>query len=119
MFNGGNLAGSAPAYPIPDYLNERIQAEYNSGYSLIPASRRPLVVDEVISAGTDFSNVAGALYKNVSNHMAGDMPTGGHAAFVDGHVAWRKFQRGSFPSQADNLDYFTPKTAGGSPAFWF
>jgi prepilin-type N-terminal cleavage/methylation domain-containing protein len=103
--------------PIPDYLSERIQANYHSGSYVIPASQRPLVVDAVISNGNDFTNVPGALTQNVSNHMTGDLPVGGHTAYVDGHVKWRKFQRGT-ATQVTNPDYFTPKTVG-LPTFWF
>ena len=99
------------------YLSAGIQAQYTSGSYTIPAAQRPLVVDAVISSGTNFVNVAGALPKNVSNHMAGTLPAGGHAAFVDGHVQWRNFQLGS-GSQVVDPNYFTVKSIG-SPTFWF
>ena len=110
--------GWTPSNPVPDYLNDRIQAEYNSETYVIPASRRLLVVDAVISSGSDFSNAGGGLPVNVSNHMASpSQPAGGHAAFVDGHVKWRKFQRGT-GAQVVDPDYFSVKAAG-NPTFWF
>ncbi len=112
VFNGWTAAN-----PVPDYLSERLQANYNSGSYVIPASRRPLVVDAVISNGNNFTNVVGALSYNIGNHMTGNLPAGGHTAFVDGHVTWRKFQRGT-AAQVVDPDYFTPKTAG-YPSFWF
>jgi prepilin-type N-terminal cleavage/methylation domain-containing protein/prepilin-type processing-associated H-X9-DG protein len=109
--------GWTPTNPVPDYLNERIQGEYNSQTYVIPASRRLLVVDTVISSGLDFRNVNGGLTNNVSNHMTGDTPSGGHASFVDGHVKWRKFQRGT-GAQVVDPDYFSVKGTG-APTFWF
>jgi prepilin-type N-terminal cleavage/methylation domain-containing protein/prepilin-type processing-associated H-X9-DG protein len=103
--------------PATDYLSDRVQAEYKTGVYVIPASRRPLVVDAVISSGNDFRNVSGGLPNNVSNHMAGDLAAGGHVAFVDGHVKWRKFQRGT-GDQIVNPDYFSVKSTG-APTFWF
>ena len=102
---------------VADYLSDRIQADYVSGTYRIPASRRLLVVDAVISNGTNFTNVTGGLANNLSNHMDGSAPAGGHAAFVDGHVKWRKFQRGT-AAQVNEPEYFTVKGVG-SPNFWF
>ena len=109
--------GWTPSNIVPDYLSDKIQAEYNSESYVIPASRRLLVVDAVISSGSDFRNVPGGLTNNVSNHMSGDTAAGGHAAFVDGHVKWRKFQRGTGVQVVDP-DYFTVK-GSGTPTFWF
>jgi prepilin-type N-terminal cleavage/methylation domain-containing protein len=104
--------------PTPDYLSDRIQSEYLSNTTLIPASRRLLVVDAVISNGNNFAQVNGGLPNNLSNHMAGDTAAGGHAGFVDGHVKWRKFQRGN-ASQLYDPDYFSVRIKSGTPTFWF
>ncbi|MEY4488191.1 MAG: hypothetical protein RIQ79_699 [Verrucomicrobiota bacterium] len=102
----------------PDYVNDRLRAEYQTGTYIVPASRRPLVVDAVISIGLDFSNAGGGLPVNVSNHMASsNSVSGAHAAFVDGHVAWRKFVIGTGDQIVDPA-YFSVKTTG-SPMFWF
>jgi prepilin-type N-terminal cleavage/methylation domain-containing protein/prepilin-type processing-associated H-X9-DG protein len=101
-----------------EYLNDRLRSEYQTGTYIVPASRRPLVVDAVISSGLDFSNAGGGLPVNVSNHMADPTTvSGAHAAFVDGHVAWRKFVRGTGDQIVDPA-YFSVKTTG-SPNFWF
>lgn len=107
------------------HLNDRIRADYNftpqgGTAQLVPASRRPLVVDAVISASASatpasFSNVGGGLTNNVSNHMNGSMPMGAHTGFVDGHVKWRPFAQFS----ATNLDGFQLRSSGTSPRFWF
>jgi type II secretory pathway pseudopilin PulG len=109
--------GWTASNPVSDYLSDRIQAQYNSGTHTIPAAQRPLVVDAVISNGINFTNITGALPGNVSNHMAGTRPAGGHAAFVDGSVRWRNFQLGN-ATQIVDPNYFTVKTTG-SPTFWF
>ena len=114
--------GWTPNNPIQDYLNERIQATYNTENQVIPASRRPLVVDEMISGSPSlysFENISGALPHSQSNHMAGKLPTGGHVAFVDGHVTWRKFRPATSISQINDLDYFAIRSAGANPKFWF
>jgi hypothetical protein len=82
-----------------------------------PASRRPLVVDSVISNGpNNFTSVAGGLANNVSNHMSGSLPMGAHTGYVDGNVKWRPFVKGISPVDPA---VFTMKTTTGSPTFWF
>ncbi len=102
------------------YLTDRIKSEYNVTLGAVrqslPASRRPLVVDAVISNGnSNFTNVTGGLQNNVSNHMDGNMPMGGHVGFVDGSVKWRPFKQGTNPVDPT---VFTIKTTG-NPDFWF
>jgi prepilin-type N-terminal cleavage/methylation domain-containing protein/prepilin-type processing-associated H-X9-DG protein len=107
----------------PQYLNDKYQAEYSvtsTGGTVftVPASRRPLVVDAVISSGLNFANAGGGLPVNVSNHMESpSQPAGSHTAFVDGHVKWRRFQRGN-ADQITDPAYFTVKSTG-VPTFWF
>jgi prepilin-type N-terminal cleavage/methylation domain-containing protein/prepilin-type processing-associated H-X9-DG protein len=117
LITGTKQIQDGPA-PTPDFLSDRIQADYTSGTEVIPASRRLLVVDAVISNGNNFTNVTGGLTNgNLSNHMVGDTAAGGHVGFVDGHVKWRRFQRGNNTNLYD-LDYFNFRSTG-SPTFWF
>ena len=101
------------------YLNDRIKAEYMLDFGAVkvpqPASRRPLVVDAVVSSGTNFAQVTGGLPNNVSNHMSGSLPMGAHTGFVDGSVKWRAFKQG-VPT---NFNDFSQRTTSGSPSFWF
>ena len=118
LIHGTKQIQDGSAATMPDYLNERIQADYASVDVLIPASRRLLVVDAVISTGSNFAQVSGGLANNLSNHMSGDTASGGHAGFVDGHVKWRKFQRGNNTNLYDP-DYFNVRIKQGTPTFWF
>ena len=104
------------------YLSDRIRSDYTftagATTQTIPASRRPLVVDAVISdsaSATSFANVSGGLPNNVSNHMQGAVPMGAHTGFVDGHVKWRAFTQ----ANAANPDGFQLRSVGTSPKFWF
>ncbi len=129
---GGNLNSFAVAGYVllvtgtkqinADYINDRIRTDYPvpkaAPTQQVPASRRLLVVDAVISAGaaeSTFANAGGGLPVNVSNHMQGDMPMGGHGGYVDGHVRWRKFERAS----ASNPDGFDMRNNATAPRFWF
>jgi prepilin-type N-terminal cleavage/methylation domain-containing protein len=103
------------------WRNDRIKSEYDVtvGAQTVrqPASRRPLVVDSVISTGpNNFTTVAGGLTNNVSNHMSGSLPMGAHTGYVDGNVKWRPFVKGISPVDPT---VFTMKTTTGSPTFWF
>ena len=101
------------------WRNARIKPEYEvqigSLRAVQPASRRALVVDAVISNGDDFANVPGGLTNNVSNHMEGSKPLGGHTGYVDGSVKWRRFVNGSKP--LDPTTY--TKKCTSNPIFWF
>jgi prepilin-type processing-associated H-X9-DG protein len=107
------------------YLNDRIRSDYTftpqgGAAQLVPASRRALVVDAVISASASataasFGNVGGGLANNVSNHMQGSLPMGAHTGFVDGHVKWRPFSQAS----GTNPDGFQLRSSGQPPRFWF
>jgi prepilin-type N-terminal cleavage/methylation domain-containing protein len=68
-------------------------------------SDRPLISDANISdsltgtaaspptTGAGFTDVAGGFtVKHLSPHLKGNVPDGGHIAYKDGHVQWRKFQ---------------------------
>lgn len=107
-----------------NYLNDKLRSDFPFprppavATSYLPASRRPLVVDAVISASTSedsFGNAGGGLPVNVSNHMQGDKPSGAHTGFVDGHVKWRGFTIGS----SSNPEGFGMKSGGLTPKFWF
>lgn len=103
----------------PQYLNDKIRAEYKLATgTLLPASRRPLVVDAVISNSNDFSTVLGGLEDNVSNHMTGSSPMGAHTGYVDGHVTWRPFKQGTLATR-DDPAVFSMKTISRLPNFWF
>jgi hypothetical protein len=80
-----------------------------------PASRRALVVDAVISNGTNFTGVQGGLQNNLSNHMDGSKPMGGHTGYVDGSVKWRPFVMGANPLDPK---VYTQKCTG-QQSFWF
>ena len=105
------------------YLSDRLQDNYEvvvgvSTVALSP-SQRPLVVDAIISSGTNFENVSGGLANNVSNHMNGKtLPAGGHTGYVDGHVKWRPFKVGTLAT-ANAPESFTMKSTSGNPSFWF
>ena len=114
------LLGGTPK--VEDFWrNARIQSDYEvqigSLKAVQPASRRALVVDAVIStASGDFANVQGGLTRgNLSNHMDGSKPLGGHTGYVDGSVKWRRFVNGSNP--LDPTVYTKKSTS--DPIFWF
>ena len=107
-----------------NYLNDKLRSDFPLprppavATSYLPSSRRPLVVDAVISANTSldsFANAGGGLPVNVSNHMQGDKPSGAHTGFVDGHVTWRGFT----PASSSNPEGFGMKSDGTAPKFWF
>ncbi len=105
------------------WVNKRIQDTYDARVGTetikISPSQRLLVVDAVISQGispASFTNVTiGGLGTNVSNHMDGRMPSGGHSGYVDGHVKWRKWVLSLQPGP----DVYSKEGAPGSPLFWF
>jgi prepilin-type N-terminal cleavage/methylation domain-containing protein len=103
------------------WRNDRMKSEYEVQIgalrTVLPASRRPLVVDAVISgSGGSFTQVNGGLPNNVSNHMSGDRPSGGHTGYVDGNVKWRPFVEGTNPFDPK---VYTVKTDTNTPNFWF
>jgi prepilin-type N-terminal cleavage/methylation domain-containing protein len=106
----------------PVYLNDKLRTGYSVplglGTTLLTPSQRPLVVDAVISNGNIFDPVPGGLPNNLSNHMSGSNPDGGHTGYVDGHVKWRKFKQGTLATIGDP-DVFTMKTISDTPNFWF
>ncbi len=105
---------------VTTWQNTRLQGEYDVAIgpltTRLPASRRALVVDAVISNGqNNFANVTGGLQVNVSNHMSGALPLGAHTGYVDGNVKWRTFVKGVSPIDPTT---FTMKTST-QPNFWF
>jgi len=105
------------------WVNTRLQDTYDARVGTetikVPPSQRLLVVDAVISQGissTSFTNVTiGGLGTNVSNHMDGRMPSGGHSGYVDGHVKWRKWVMSLQPGP----NVYSKEGSTGSPLFWF
>ena len=74
-----------------------------------PNTERPLIADATISenltgtaaapaAAGSFTQVGGGFgvggvtVPHISPHLKGNLPSGGHIAFKDSHVEWRKFQ---------------------------
>ena len=103
--------------------NRTIQPERPSGGSLVvAAAERVLVADVALSAGNalpghlnptnNYISIVGGFmqngvsYPHVSNHLKGDVPTGGNLGFKDGHVDWRNFNQ------------MVPRSARG-PWFWW
>jgi prepilin-type N-terminal cleavage/methylation domain-containing protein/prepilin-type processing-associated H-X9-DG protein len=79
-------------------VNLKIQAYYptraGANIEQTPPSKRELVVDTIMRQGRDnYSDVAGGLVGNRTNHLNGLVPSGGNVAFVDAHVAWRPFDK--------------------------
>ena len=90
-----------------------------------PNTDRPLIADATISenkAGTaaapapagSFTSVqggfqypAGTFVPHLAPHLKGTLPDGGHIAFKDGHVAWRKFKD------------MEQRASGSSRGFWW
>lgn len=65
----------------------------------VPPSRRVLVSDTIMRSGRDnYTDIAGGLRGNRTNHLNGLSPAGGNLGFVDGHVAWRSFDQMSVRS---------------------
>ena len=111
------LSGTPQVEPI--WRNDRLRSEYEVTVGALtarqPASRRPLVVDAVISNGQNFTGVTGGLTNNLSNHMDGSKPMGAHTGYVDGNVKWRPFVMGANPLDPT---VFTMKCTG-TQSFWF
>jgi prepilin-type N-terminal cleavage/methylation domain-containing protein len=86
----------------------------------VPNTERVVVADATISqnatahpnAAGSFTDVNGGYAPNgvtkphISPHLKGPRPAGGHAAFKDSHVEWRKFE-------------VMAQRASGSPGFWW
>lgn len=90
--------------------NVTILAEQPLGgiqYPTVSTSERPLIADATISenlAGTAANPAAagsftvvpggfmGGTVAHITPHLKGKIPDGGHIAFKDGHVSWRKFK---------------------------
>jgi prepilin-type processing-associated H-X9-DG protein len=100
-------------------LPERIQISPGVVVTPSPADR-VLLADATISgpgqnsAEMQFSSSyyyvgipGGYLKPHLSAHLSGRFPAGGNLTMLDGHVEWRKFKD------------MSPRTAGGSPGFWW
>jgi prepilin-type N-terminal cleavage/methylation domain-containing protein len=82
-----------------------------------PAAERELVTCVTISAGANqpgylhpennYNNIIGGFYlHHLSAHLKGNLPSGGHIGYKDGHADWRKFQ------------VMTPRTISGATFWW-
>ncbi len=89
-------------------------------YPAPPISDRPLIADATISqnrGGTaadptlagSFNDITtgGFSVRHLSPHLKGSLPDGGHIAFKDGHVQWRRFRE------------MAQRASGTSPGFWW
>lgn len=91
-----------------------------------PNTDRPLIADATIStlrsgtaqnpgAANNFVNVPGGFLggtvAHISPHLRGPLPVGGHIAFKDGHVSWRKFK--------DMSQRASGNSSGNNPGFWW
>ncbi|MGC3961178.1 MAG: DUF1559 domain-containing protein [Verrucomicrobiota bacterium] len=100
-------------------LSEPIRVDAFTVYAAPPISDRPLIADATISAvkagtGTDpsaagsFTSISGGFsVPHLSPHLKGTLPDGGHIAFKDGHVQWRKFAN------------MSQRASNNSPGFWW
>jgi prepilin-type N-terminal cleavage/methylation domain-containing protein len=102
-------------------LQEDVRTGVNSTLAgaVTSVSERPLLADASISenkAGTasnptaagSFVNVSGGFkIAHISPHLKGALPDGGHIAYKDGHVAWRKFKD------------MSQRASGSSRGFWW
>ncbi len=97
LTNGaGNTTAIGSVTEDTTLVNIRLKDTYSETTGavteLVPSSRRPLVVDTVMRTGRDnYTDIAGGLTGNRTNHLNGNLAAGGNIGFVDGHVAWRKF----------------------------
>jgi prepilin-type N-terminal cleavage/methylation domain-containing protein/prepilin-type processing-associated H-X9-DG protein len=81
---------------------------------------RVLVADVIISnrpdrnpAGGNFTRVQGGWESlHTSSHLNGSIPAGGNQAYLDGHVAWKKF------GNEKQATHITLRTTG-APSFWW
>ena len=90
---------------------------------MLPNTERPLIADATLSANEatgptmtvaaagSFVNIPGGFLggsvPHISPHLKGQMPAGGHIAFKDGHVSWRKFSE------------MTQRAVARSKGFWW
>lgn len=101
-------------------LSEPIRVDNFTTWPAPPISDRALIADATISQdrGGTAANPTGAgsfteittggfSVRHLSPHLKGSLPDGGHIAFKDGHVQWRKFA--GMVQRANN----------NSPGFWW
>jgi prepilin-type N-terminal cleavage/methylation domain-containing protein/prepilin-type processing-associated H-X9-DG protein len=99
------------ADPVRVLVSEGREPEYE----MVPASRRELAVDAVLSIGSgeeiNFHSIpGGASIPDQTNHLDGTTPLGGNVLFMDGHVAWRDFAE---------MDDTKVEPAPPHPMFWW
>jgi prepilin-type processing-associated H-X9-DG protein len=91
------------------------------GATVVPSPvERVLIADVIISnrpdrnpAGNNFTAIQGGWESlHTSSHLNGNMPAGGNQAYLDGHVAWKKF------GNTNQANYIIVRTVGG-PSFWW
>ena len=104
----------------PTNQNTTLQSETISmgGKSiLMPSAERVLVACVTISTGAaqpgyrspqnNYSEIVGGFYlHHLSAHLKGNLPSGGHMLYKDGHADWRKFIS------------MQPRTTGGAVFWW-
>jgi prepilin-type N-terminal cleavage/methylation domain-containing protein len=102
-FNGGALALIESNKNLT-ILSERPRVNATTYLPAPPVSDRPLIADATISAnraGTAAAPAAAGSFiriqggfpvPHISPHLKKDLPAGGHIAFKDGHVSWRRFR---------------------------
>ena len=120
---GYAFAFSGPASTLnPTNRNTTLQVEaiqMGGASFLVPVSDRVVIADAIVSnlnnptpgtAASGFTSIGGGFkqngvqYPNVSAHLKGVLPMGGHVGYKDGHAEWRKFKVMS--PRTDNFPYF-------------
>jgi len=102
-------------------MSEPVRQSINAYLPPVPNSDRPLMADATMSTlrtGTadnfgnnNFVTIPGGFQKpHLSPHLNKSIPAGGHIAFKDGHVSWRKFKD---MAQRDTVN------GGNRPGFWW
>jgi len=93
MLRRSGLSGDA----MTDPSHLTVGGEFVSKLSNTNPVSREVFVDVILSLGPDeFINIVSSLTDNGvhrSAHMSKNVPAGANISFLDGHVAWRKFQR--------------------------
>ncbi|MGV3773229.1 MAG: type II secretion system protein [Verrucomicrobiales bacterium] len=82
-------------------------------------SERVIIADAILSVGEDLNNRNRNRYTGImggwsklhdSAHMAGKLPGGGNSLYLDGHVAWTKFEKMRVRTSPNDTQ---------RPAFWW
>ena len=106
--------------PANVYYSDRIRPEYRtrvlggSGLTMVPPSRRELVVDAMgLDSAGSWTATSALLQKPFTNHRSGNLASGSNIAFVDGHVEWRSVGKMQEMSGSSTP---TVRTSGGTGA---